>query len=122
MLSSWQTVPIPIQEGRVRRGEQADPDLKARLDATPDVLDRQFILLHWFFDAYVRHLPKENVLTYEAMVSSGGRSLAPLAPNAAALTRTLESRNRAKVYDEQKMRALADRLLATDGPSWEYYS
>lgn len=122
MISSWQTVPIPIQEGRVRRGEQADPSLKARLDATPDVLDRQFILLDWFFGMYQRFLPKESVLTYESMVETGGRSLAPISSHAASLDRTLESRNRAKVYDEDKMRAIAQRLLDTDGPWWEYYT
>jgi hypothetical protein len=102
--------------------DRADPSLKERLDATPDVLDRQFILLDWFFGIYKRLLPKESVLTYEAMVETGGRSLAPISPHAASLDRTLESRNRAKVYDESKMRAIAKRLLDTDGPWWEYYS
>lgn len=121
-LSSWQTVSIPINRGRVGRAERADPELRDLLDATEDTVDRQFILLDWFFGIYAKHLPVEQVLRYEDIVASGGRSLSAVTPNAEELDQPLQSRNKAKIYDQAMMRDLADRLLETDGPWWTYYS
>ena len=121
-LSSWQTVDIPINQGRAGRAERADPSLRALLDATPEALDRQFILLEWFFEMYNRHLPKDSVITYESIVSTGGKALGAISPGAAALDEPLQSRNRASVYDPEVMRKLGDRLLATDGPWWNFYT
>ena len=121
-IASWQTVPIPIQKGRSVLAEVVDPELRARLDATPDVLDRQFVLLEWFFGSYKAVLPPEHVLRYEDIVATGGRALAPISPGAAELDSPLQSRNRTKVYDEDSIRRIGDRLLASDGPWWDYYT
>jgi hypothetical protein len=121
-LSSWQTVDIPINRGRVGRAERSDPSLRALLDDTPDVLDRQLILLDWFFGAYDRHLPRESVISYEDIVATGGAALGAIVPAAADLTRGMESRNKASVYDRDMMRTLGERLLATDGAWWKFYA
>jgi hypothetical protein len=121
-LSSWQTVDIPINRGRVGRAERSDPQLRALLDSTPDVLDRQLLLLDWFFDAYNRRLPRESVISYESIVSSGGAALSVISPGAATLGEGLQSRNKASVYDPEMMRKLGERLLATDGAWWNFYS
>lgn len=121
-LASWHSVNIPANRGRAPRAEQIDLDLHDRLEATPDVVDRQFILLAWFFDHYVRSLPDASVIPYEEVVATGGRNLAVVSPSAEALSGSLQSRNKASVYDQDLMRALGERLLGTDGPWWRYYS
>lgn len=122
MLSSWQTVPIPIQRGRVPRAEQIDPKLREVLDRTDDVIDRQFVLLDWFFERYNKHLKPTDVIRYEEIVETHGSVLSRISPHASSLDEPLVSRNRAQVYDRSTMQQLGRRLLATDGPWWQYYS
>ena len=106
---------------RVTRRD-GNPSLKALLDATPNVIDRQFILLNWFFDAYRQHLPEKAIVRYEDLVSTGGRALASITPAASALEHTLKSRNRAPVYDPNLTRELGERMLATEGAWWAFYT
>jgi hypothetical protein len=122
VLSSWQTVPFPIQRGHANLAERFDPQLARDLEATPDRLDRQFHLLAWFFGRFRAHLPAHAVIRYEDIVASGGGALAVIAPSADRLHEPLRSRNAADVYDRDEMNRIAERLLATDGPWWDLYS
>ncbi len=121
-LSSWQTVSVPVSDGHIPRGEQIDLDLQKQLEATADTVDRQFVILRWFFDAFRTHLPDDAVIRYEDIISSGGRALTVIAKGASALAAPLESRNISGVYDADKMRSLGRRLLDDDGPWWHYYT
>jgi hypothetical protein len=122
ILSSWQTVPSPIQRGRANLAERFDPSLADALAAMPDRLDRQFHLLSWFFGRFLEHLPAPAIIRYEDIIATGGAALAVVSPDAAVLRERLNSRNTADVYDRDEMRTIADRLLATDGPWWQLYS
>lgn len=75
VLASWQTVGLPVQRGRVPAGERFDATLRARLDAEPDVLRRQLIILDWFYAQYQAHLAEDAILRYENLVDSGGQAL-----------------------------------------------
>ncbi len=121
-LSSWQTIGMPINNGRVPRGELLDPELKQTLDTIPDVIDRQFVILRWFYERFTSYLQPSSVIRYEEIVATGGRALAAISPSAAELDRKLDSRNRAAVYDRRTMKALGDRLLDEDGMWWQYYT
>jgi hypothetical protein len=121
MLASWQTVPIPARNGRIPRAEQVDPKLRATLEATSDVLERQLFILDWCFDHYDRFLPRERVIKYEDIVATRGRALSVIWPAADALDEPLASRNKASVYDPDWMREAGARLLARDGNWWKYY-
>jgi hypothetical protein len=122
ILASWQTVDVPVQQGRVPFGERVDRDLKAQLDRVADATDRQLVVLEWFFDRFARFVPSEGIVRYEEIVSSGGRSLEVVAPGASALDEPLSSRNKAAVYHPETMQALGRRLLETDGSWWRYYT
>lgn len=122
ILASWQTVAVPIQDGRVPFGEMVDPSLASRLDRTPDVVDRQLIVLDWFFTRFRTHIPREATIGYEDIISTNGRVLATIAPGAGTLAEELSSRNTASVYDPQAMQVLGKRLLDGEGPWWTYYS
>jgi len=79
-------------------------------------------MLAWSFDQYGRHLAPEAVIRYEDVVASAGRALRPLAPLAAALMEPLRSRNANPLYAGVDVRAIGRRLLATEGPFWDFYS
>lgn len=75
VLASWCSVDLPVRQGRVPAGERFDPSLRARLDACADRLQRQLYVLDWCFTQFAEHLPAAQVLTYEALIDSHGRSL-----------------------------------------------
>lgn len=121
-LLSWQSIRAPIHDGRIPAAEVFDLGLKAALDAEPDRLERQLIVLRWYFARYATMLPRERVIRYEELVASGGRVLAAIDPDAARLAEPLESRNTNPLYDAALVRRLADRLLADESITAGFYS
>jgi hypothetical protein len=122
VLTSWQTVPILVREGHHPVAERIEPRLGEALARIEDRLDRQLHLLAWFFDKFRAHLPRSRIISYESIVASGGSALSAITDEAAPLDESLESRNRAELYDCDLMRRLGERLLATDGPYWDFYT
>jgi hypothetical protein len=123
VLGSWQSVPMPIRDGHIPLAEWLNPLLAQELVAIDDPTDRQFYILEWFFGRFVRLLPANSVVRYEDIVASGGRALEAISPGAAGLERPLADRNldRARGDDPATIRALAGRLLSTDGSWWRFY-
>lgn len=116
VLCSWQTVPIPPQRGRAVAAEHFDPTLRRRLDAESEVLERQVLLLDWFFGRYVEHLPGGSILRYERVAADGGAGLRErLGLAAPAGAKALEERNANAAYAGVDVARLADRLLAARG-------
>lgn len=115
VLLSWQTIQAPANKGYLPYAEAFDSGLKTALAATPDRISRQLIMLKWYFSRYSSLLPRNHVIRYEELVSSGGRALAIVDPAAEVLDEPLESRNKSPLYDASLVQELADRLL--DAPS-----
>jgi len=111
VLLSWQTVPIPVNRGRIPFGEAFDEELKEALDSEADCLERQVTILRWCFSRYAEHLGEERVIRYETLVACGGRALAVIDPDAASLSEPLASRNTNALYDAGLVHRFACRLL-----------
>jgi hypothetical protein len=122
VLLSWNSVSVPISEGRTPVGEAFDSGLARLLGAEADRISRQLILLSWFFDRYRRFLPSEKIVRYEEIISSGGKALATVVPAATALDEKLVSKNSNRQYDRMIMDNLAAKLLASPGAYWDFYS
>ena len=60
VLASWQTVDLPVHRGRIPAGEELDRRLFLALEREPNVLQRQIIVLDWFFAQYRAHLPRRT--------------------------------------------------------------
>lgn len=122
ILLSWQTTEANWNDGRQPAAEAFDEDLRRRLDAEPDRLGRQLVMLSWSFGQYARHLPTERVIRYEDLVATGGRALAGVAPAADGLSESLHSRNTNPLYGEIAIESLLERLLDFPGPQWDFYA
>ena len=119
-LASWQTVGLPVQQGRIPAGERFDRHLQRRLEQEPDPLQRQLIVLNWFFAQYHAHLPPERILRYEDLIESGGLNLLRLIGGKDARPASLSSRNRNPLYRQ----AEPDRLLTAllhEGGAWQHF-
>ncbi len=121
VLGSWNSIALHVGRGHVPAAERLDPSLARALAGMDDVVERQIHILSWFFGRYRAIVPPERVLRYEDVVESGGRALSVVNPLAAELAEPLESRNRNRLYDDAAVRAMARRLLETDGPYWHFY-
>jgi hypothetical protein len=122
VLRSWESAPFMQREGRLGLRPEIAPEIARRLEATEDRLERQLMLLSWFFDRYSAALPRERVIRYEDIITTGGAALEPIASSASRLGIALESRNTAAVYDREHMLELGRRLLERDGAHWLFYS
>ena len=103
-------------------GPRYDPDLASRLEAEADPLGRGLAVLDHYFGRYAEYLPPENVIRYEDMVASGGRALGVIVPSARELDEPLLSRNLNPLYDRDDMLRIGERLLASEGAYWRFYS
>lgn len=92
VLLSWSTTIYPVSNGRAPAAEWVDSELARRLDATSDVLDRQLILLDFFFRRYAV-CDTVQVVRYEDIIASSGRAVAMINPKARVLDEPLSSRN-----------------------------
>jgi len=122
VLSSWNSVSMPLRDGHAPKGEKMDPELHARLRSIPDRLDRQVHLLCWFFERFSA-LPAERIIRYEDIIASAGSCLSVLAQSAVCLEEPLESRNQSSLYDAGLTPILVERLLQERGAVfWDFYS
>ena len=118
VLASWNSVELPVSEGRLPAGERFDEELAARLHAQADRLSRQFLVLDWFFSRFDRLLPALDVLRYEDVVASQGAQLRARAGLDGEPVAGLAERNTNSLYSRSAIPALADALGRRDG-SWQ---
>lgn len=120
VLASWQTLDHTLRRGRAPMAENLDPSLRALLDAAADDLDRQLVLLDWYFSRITGHLERDAVLRYEDIVESGGKCLQVMAPGTGMAGENLKPRNDSPLYDRAFI-AEASRRLADRPGAWESF-
>ena len=122
VLASWQTVDLPVHRGRVPEGEAVDRRLNLTLEREPEVLQRQLIVLDWFFTRYQAHLVPGNVIRYEDLIDSGGLALFRRLGHARVRPAVLKNRNDNTLYDKATIDTLLKALLDTGGHWTRFYS
>jgi hypothetical protein len=122
VLLSWHSIKAPVNEGWIPFGEAFDPELGFALRNEPDRVCRQLTILRWYFARYRALLPRDHVIRYEELVTSGGRALAVIDPEAAQLEEVLDSRNTSSLYDPTLVDDLANRLLADSTIYEDFYT
>lgn len=122
VLGSWNSVDMPLRNGRAPQAERLDMKFFRELARIEDRFDRQIHVYEWFLHRFREHLPPERILRYEDVIASGGRALSVIAPDASKLDEKLESRNRNPAYGRDTMAQIAERLLARGGIVWDFYT
>ncbi len=121
VLASWQTVELPVADGRIPGGERFDPALRSRLLGVPDILGRQLHILDWFFARFASARASLAVVKYEDIVASRGQSLFDAA-DVQGTPRALEDHNASPLYRAVQPARLA-AALADFGGAWSaFYS
>lgn len=122
VLASWSSVAMPVEDGHAPAAEGLDSELRRVLGCIGDKTARQLHLLSWFYEQYQRYIPANHILRYEDLISSGGANLQTITPNAQVLCEPLESRNSNPLYDRRVLQSIGDKLLASEGAYWQFYT
>lgn len=121
VLASWNSVALPVNEGRIPAGEMFSPELADLLAETPGRIERQLHILEWFCNRFLSELPN-RILRYEDFVidpSVIGRSMSLPTPYT-GIAQARSSRNDA--YDLVLMEQLYRRLMRFGDAIWQFYS
>lgn len=110
VLASWQTVDMPVNQGRAPVAERFSPALRVALDAIPDALDRQVFLMASFLEKYAA-LPRTQVLRFEDLIRDPSAALAHICPGAQAEIKNRETQDLAARYPSVDIGRLRHALL-----------
>lgn len=121
-IASWNSVDMPLREGRVPTAERYDSTLTPALDTLPDKTARHLHMLNWWCERFLDNLPPEHIIRYEDIIDSKGRVLSVIVPAAEKLDEPLENRNRNVLYDRDEMMRVGERLLESEGAYWRLYT
>jgi hypothetical protein len=122
LLASWNSIDHPLREGHVPVAELLNAELARRLSNIGSALERQFVLLSWYFEQYDRWLRASQVLYYEDIIRTRGKALATIVPAAQELDDPLEDRNMKGPYDWDFVTRAGEALLNTKGAYWHFYN
>ncbi len=117
VIASWNTLDHPLSRGRAPMAEAFDCALEHRLDEAFDDLDRQLVLLDWYYEQYWRVLGAGNIIRYEDIIASNGQALSVINSGALNFKKTLVSRNNNAVYEREFMMRVYERLAAENSHS-----
>lgn len=117
VLASWNSVDLPVAKGRLPMGERYSKALSTMLNEESDVIARQLIILNWLFEQFQVHLPSQQIINYEQLVT--GQST-PLSEVATFKHSALTSHNMA--YKSELLQRLLLRLKAAGGAWDSWYS
>ena len=124
VLASWRSLDLPVSRGRLPAGERWDPVLATALDAQPDLLRRQIMLLEWFFARLQSMVAPTRLVRYEDTVASHGEALLHAAGRtpAAGAGVALRNRNVNAQYDAGEVTMLVEMLREHAHACWSSYS
>ncbi len=121
VLASWNSVDLPVNQGRIPAGELYCPELRLLLDSTSDRILRQLHVLEWFCGRFVAHI-NTSILRYEEFVGDPaiiGRTL-ELPGSYHGKVQKRDSRNQS--YDLKLMEDLYGKLQGFGDAIWKLYS
>ena len=124
VLASWNTVNLPVNRGHIPAGEKFDFELSKNLKNTPDILNRQMIILEWFFSRFDKYLSIDNILKYEDIIQTNGSVFSNLSYGE-SLNKSLEeleNRNANHLYADIDIERLYLKIINTKGSFWKFYT
>jgi len=120
-LLSWNTLEFKVSNGYAPAAERFDIELRQMLGCEKDKLERQIKLLTWFYDKIFNYIPGENIIYYEELISSSGKELTKILPQATVLSETLNSKNNNELYSDELKPILLKKLLELNNGGYLHF-
>jgi hypothetical protein len=115
LLSSWNSVDLPVSRGKVSKADRLLPTLCDRYLSKSDLLAKQLEILDWYFGQYENPAIKD-VIRYEDVIASHGKVLDVIA-GAEISGWELVSKNKNELY-EKGSRAHFKQAILEYGGNW----
>ncbi len=120
VLASWNSIQAPVSRGNLNVLKGLDPILWDRLEGINNIYDRQITLLNELFNT-LQYISNKNLIRYEDLISTGGKNLFVLHPEASKLNEHMENQNSKNKYDKETLFQLAGKLISKGGAWTSYY-
>ncbi len=121
LLSSWNTVNIPVSRGKVAKADRLLPSLSARYNQKETLFEKQVEILDWYFDQY-RNIDQNHIIRYEELIASQGKTLQTIIGNIELPIWNLKSKNNNPIYDNSLRKTFQQLLFERQGAYLHYYS
>lgn len=121
LLSSWNTVNIPVSRGKVAKADRLLPLLSERYNQKETLFEKQVEILDWYFGQY-RNIDQANIIRYEELISSQGKNLQAIIGNIELPIWNLQSKNNNPIYDNSLRNTFLQLLIDRKGSYLHYYS
>jgi len=120
-LASWQTVDLPVHQGRLPMGELFDTKLRLQLNELETNIDRQLCILKWFYQQFSENVEQGHIIRYEDIVDTNGNELSSLVDQSLHFSSQLENQNVSKLYRDLDINYLLDRLVKEETIFTDFY-
>ncbi len=122
VLISWNTVALPVNQGRLPAAEKYCGSLARLLNQEPRVLQRQLLILSWLFAQFKRFLPAEHLIFYEALVSDSDYLAQRLGLPLCSLSSHVSLKNSNAEKTCPDLTTIYNTLMAYQGGFWDFYT
>lgn len=124
VLCSWNSVNLPVNRGYIPAGQKFDLELDSILKNTSDILERQIIILNWFFEHIYCYINKDNIFMYENIVLNPDKIFQKLSFNSQLelTVNKLNNNNSSQHYKDVNIKILYERLMNQEGYMWKFYT
>lgn len=124
VLCSWNSVDLPVNQGYIPAGQKFDKKLDEKLQNTNNKLERQIIILNWFFERIYKNIDQDKIIRYEDITINPELVFDRLSYNNTLNTpiEVLKNRNNNSLYSGINIQKLYKRLLESDGYYLKFYS
>ena len=122
VLVSWQTVDLPVYSGHIPMGEMFDAELTSLLATKASTLDRQLVLLSWFFKRYDELIDLSHIIRYEELIASNGECLQTISKKPLEVETRLDAQTQVARISAEQLTTLRDALLSSPNVAEPFYS
>jgi len=125
VLASWLTVNLPINQGHIPAGEQYDKHLKKKLANLPNIIDRQLVILDWFFQKFYETFDTKHIIRYENVIENSANVFDSLSYDKQIIDKNdnrLMNKNYNKEYKGTNLEFIYNKLINSQGVYWKFYS
>jgi hypothetical protein len=121
VIGSWNSIDFDLRRGDMTITDRLDPQLAAALDDEPDRLDRQCLIVEWYFRRYRALVSRDQLIRYEDLVADPTATIRRVCPDAPVVNLQLASKNTNRAYNRSLMRSVAERLADRPSAVWDFY-
>lgn len=99
VIMSWRSLDIPVSHGNMKIAEQYNKDYLAFVAPAKSLLEKQVLMVDWFFAEYSKHAKRISIIKYEELVNKPNQILSQWSFYDRTMGVSLKNHNKSSNYD-----------------------